>query len=227
MTQNLQEFYSDAFYANQVNGSIRSAHYFLQHLFSYFRPESIVDFGAGVGAWLATARQLGVPEVVALEGEWVRDQSKVDENVPYFYVNLDQPIRLTKRFDLAMSVEVAEHLSEGRAKGFVEDLTLASDVVMFGAAMQDQGGTNHINEQDQSYWINLFLERNYQVVDFFRAPFWRNTEIEPWYIQNTFLFIRRGCSVADKVPQFPLLDVHHPRLMLNATQLGKYGIKVG
>lgn len=227
MNADLQSLYGDAFYANQVSGSVRSAQHFLQHLFRYYRPSSMVDFGAGVGAWLAVARSLGVAEVAAIDGEWVKSQNKVDPALPYYYVNLEQPIRLNKRFDLAMSVEVAEHLNSDRAASFVEDLTLASDVVLFGAAMKDQGGTNHINEQDQTYWIRLFADRSYQCIDFFRAPFWRSTEVEPWYIQNTFLFVRQGHPALASIPAFPLLEVHHPRLLLNPTQLAKYGIKAG
>jgi hypothetical protein len=226
VNQDPNSLYGDAFYATLVAGAIRSAEHFLRHLFTHYKPTSMVDFGAGVGAWLATARRLGVRELAAIDGEWVRLQAKVDPQLHYFYVDLEQPIRLSRRFDLAMSVEVAEHLHESRARSYIEDLTLASDVVLFGAAMKDQGGTNHINEQDQSYWVNLFAERDYQCVDFFRAPFWRNTEVEPWYIQNTFLFIHRRHPTLTRIPSFPLLEVHHPRLLLNATQLAKYGIKV-
>lgn len=56
-----------------------------------------------------------------------------------------------RRFDLAMTIEVAEHLTPVRADSFVEDLTRLSDVVLFSAAIPAQGGINHVNEQWQSY----------------------------------------------------------------------------
>ncbi|MEO7385977.1 MAG: methyltransferase domain-containing protein [Gammaproteobacteria bacterium] len=227
MTPDLADLYTDEFYGHHVAGSTRSAGHFLRHLFTYFKPASMVDFGAGVGAWLATARKLGVADLLAVDGDWARSPKKVDPAVPYFHTDLETPIRLERRFDLAMSVEVAEHLQESRAAGFIEDLTLASDIVLFGAAMKDQGGVNHINEQDQYYWINLFADLQYEYVDFFRAPFWRNTEVEPWYIQNTFLFVSSGHPALETIPSFPLVEVHHPRLLLTPAQLVKYGIKVG
>lgn len=226
MNSDPQSLYGDAFYANQVAGSYRSARAFLGHLFQYWKPSSIVDFGAGVGAWLAAAHEFGITEVAAIDGDWVDTKRKVNPSIPYFHADLERPIRIDRRFDMAMSVEVAEHLHPSRAGSFVEDLTLASDVVLFGAAMRDQGGTNHVNEQDQGYWIALFAERGYLCIDFFRAPFWRSTEVEPWYVQNTFMFVRKGHPAAAAIPSLPLLEVHHPRLLLTATQLSKYGIRV-
>lgn len=66
-----------------------------------------------------------------------------------------------ERFDLAMSVEVAEHLHEASAKGFVASLTRLSDVVLFGSAFSSQGGTNHVNEQPHIYWAKLFETHDY------------------------------------------------------------------
>jgi SAM-dependent methyltransferase len=226
MSTDLHSLYGDAFYANQVAGSYRSARALLGHLFAHWKPASIVDFGAGVGTWLAAARELGVAELAAIDGDWVKAKPKVDPAIPYFHADLERPVRIDRRFELAMSVEVAEHLHPARARSFVEDLTLAADVVLFGAAMRDQGGTNHVNEQDQGYWIALFAERGWGCIDFFRAPFWRSTEVEPWYVQNTFMFVRRGHPAESAIPSVPLIEVHHPRLLLNATQLAKYGIRL-
>jgi hypothetical protein len=219
------DLYTGEFYGHHVAGSLRSAELFLRHLFTYYRPASMVDFGAGVGAWLATARRLGVGDVLAVDGEWARAQPKVDPGVRYHYTDLEQPIALGRRFDLAMSVEVAEHLTAGRAPGFIADLTRAADIVLFGAAMRDQGGVNHVNEQDQYYWLNLFADAEYDYLDFFRAPFWQNAAVEPWYVQNTFLFVRSGHPALESIPAFPLIEVHHPRLLQNPLQLAKYGLK--
>jgi hypothetical protein len=51
-----------------------------------------------------------------------------------------------KRFDLAISLEVAEHLPEGSAGALVSTLIEAAPVVVFSAAIKGQSGTNHINE---------------------------------------------------------------------------------
>ena len=69
------------------------------------------------------------------------------------------PVFLVADRELAkgsISLEVAEHLSPGRAESFISDLCQAAPVVLFGAAIPGQGGVGHLNEQWQSYWANLF-----------------------------------------------------------------------
>jgi hypothetical protein len=61
--------------------------------------------------------------------------------------NLEATLPLRERFDLAMSLEVAEHLTPGRAESFIQELCGVSDCVLFGAAIPGQGGTNHIHER--------------------------------------------------------------------------------
>ena len=58
-----------------------------------------------------------------------------------------------------------------------------------------KGGRNHINEQLQSYWIELFQKNGFRCLDVIRPATRENDEVECWYRQNTFLFI--DDSVAD------------------------------
>jgi hypothetical protein len=223
---NISKHYTADFYEIQKTGSYHSAIKFLQHLFKHYMPRSIVDFGAGVGTWLAAAKELGITDVLAIDGNWVKDLERVDSSIPYIFLDLEERIYLEKCFDLAISLEVAEHLTPSRAATFIDDICKASDLVIFSAAMKDQGGSNHINEQDPSYWIELFRLRAYECIDFFRAPFWRDNTIEPWYIQNTFLFIRMGDPRRVLLPNYPLWDVIHPRLLFNPVQFAKFGVNV-
>jgi hypothetical protein len=227
MTQsNLPDHYTASFYELQKTGSYRSATKFFQHLFKHYIPQSIVDFGAGVGTWLSAAKQLGISEVLAIDGNWVEKIERIDLSIPYIFHDLEERINLDKRFDLVISLEVAEHLTLPRAATFIDDICKASDLVMFGAAMKDQGGSNHINEQDQTYWIEMFRLRGYECIDFFRAPFWLDNTIEPWYIQNTFIFIKMGDPRKVLFPNNPLVNVVHPKLLLKSVQLAKFGINV-
>ena len=66
-----------------------------------------------------------------------------------------------KAFDLALSIEVAEHVPEMYAEAFVRYLSHASDLVLLTAAPPGQTGTGHVNEQPKLYWINKFLECGY------------------------------------------------------------------
>ena len=121
----------------------------------------------------------------------------VDQVIEFTGMDLNSPARVSAdRFDLAMSLEVAEHLYPSAAKAFIGFLADLSDAVLFGAAYPGQGGGNRINEQKPSYWANLFGELGYLPFDLFRPVVWGSPEVEFWYQQNTFLYVRTGSKVA-------------------------------
>jgi|GEM_PF-3507801 len=207
--------YDDAFYARQRVNSYKTARAFLGHLFSVFPAHSVVDFGCGVGAWLKAALDLGANSAVGYEGEWVRERA-IDPRIEFVFGNLNQIPPMQRRFELSMSVEVAEHIEPRSSEQFVVRLTEAADVVVFAAAMLRQQGDGHINCRYHSFWADLFRQRGYRLIDFFRNRFWYEVAegIEPWYVQNTFLYVKEDSPLLDKIRSDPLLDVYHP-LMLN------------
>ena len=89
-----------------------------------------------------------------------------------------------------MTLEVAEHLSPARADSFVEDLTKLSDVILFSAAIPAQGGTNHVNEQWQSYWAQKFSRLGYVAIDCIRPKVWEDTALDIHYRQNIFMYVK-------------------------------------
>ena len=80
--------------------------------------ETVVDFGCGIGAWLHAAERLGAKVTVGIEGEWIRQSETLVDQQKIGIVDLaaTQPV-FSKQFDLAMSIEVAEHLPESAADG--------------------------------------------------------------------------------------------------------------
>ncbi len=106
--------------------------------------------GCGVGTWLSVMMEKGIKDVMGLDGEWVEASMLVIPTEAFVKTDLNKSIRVRRRFDLAISLEVAEHLSAERAKGFVHDVTRLADFILFSAAVPFQGGRNHINEQWQT-----------------------------------------------------------------------------
>ncbi|MEP6815541.1 MAG: hypothetical protein ABI873_08335 [Marmoricola sp.] len=140
--------------------------------------------------------------------------------------DLTRPVRLPKRFELAVSLEVAEHLPESAAADFVESLVLASDLVLFSAGVPSQGGCNHLNEQWPEFWIDLFRKHGYSAHDCLRKKIWTNPSVSPWYAQNVFLFARdsridaRLASALNiKGEGLGQIRVIHPRLFEDNMQL--------
>ena len=54
-----------------------------------------------------------------------------------------------------------------------------------------------MNEQPHSYWAKKFAASGFVVFDLFRTIFWENLEIESWYKQNAFLYVKKD-SEAEK-----------------------------
>jgi SAM-dependent methyltransferase len=179
--------YPAGFYAGQRGGSLRSAQAILPIVFEAVRPQSVVDVGCGVGTWLYPARALGARRTVGIEGDWVAPPPEAT-GIELHHARLEEPIALDERFDLALCLEVAEHLAPMRARGLVADLTRLGRHVLFSAAIPGQGGHLHINEQWQGYWAALFAEHGYGARDLVRpAVRWR-PGVEFWYRQNTILY---------------------------------------
>lgn len=153
--------YGSSFYDQQRAGSLASAKAVLPIVLALTKPNSVVDFGCGVGTWLAAAKGLGVEHCVGLEGSWAKTQPLAAPDLEVRDTDLEQPVSLQERFDLAISLEVAEHLAPERADSFVADLCAASNVVLFSAAIPGQDGTRHQNEQWPSYWAERFIRHGY------------------------------------------------------------------
>ncbi|RYY10059.1 MAG: class I SAM-dependent methyltransferase, partial [Chitinophagaceae bacterium] len=153
-------------------------------------PRSVVDVGCGLGTFLAVFEENGVEEVLGLEGEWLDTKNLEISKEKVIIADLEKEFRSDKKFDLALCIEVAEHLSPHSADTLVNTLTGLSDVILFSAAVPGQGGQNHINEQWATYWQAKFAAKGYSYYDEIRSKIWNNKEIEWWYKQNAFLVIK-------------------------------------
>jgi SAM-dependent methyltransferase len=213
--------YDDGFYREQMEGSYRSARRYVAFVMQLLRPRRVVDVGCGRGTWLKAFRDHGADECTGFDGPWNSQANMVDGRIAFTPVDLNRPIPLAgDRYDLALSLEVAEHLEPGSAPGFVESLTRLADVVMFAAAFTGQGGIHHVNERPHTYWAGLFAQHGYLPYDLFRPAFWGDPEVQFWYQQNTFLYVRRGGALEETLARAghrPLqnvafMDCIHPAL---------------
>lgn len=209
--------YGASFYSEIAGGSFRSASIVLPLVFDVVRPRSVIDIGCGVGTWLRAARTLGVEELCGIDGSHVPKHLLEIELGEFNGRDLTQPLgHTTRRYDLVLSLEVAEHLPHSRADSFVGDLCALGDAVLFSAAIPGQGGQEHVNEERQSVWAERFMQHGFQPIDVVRPAVWSNTEVEYWYQQNTILYVADSradllASARAAVAQHrPLFDVVHP-----------------
>lgn len=179
----------------------------------YPNVRSVVDFGCGLGTWLRAFKEHGSHEILGLDGEWC-DKSLLFNNIAeteFKTVDLECPVLLNKTYDLVISLEVAEHLSEISADTFVQSLVNAGKVILFSAAIPGQGGYNHINEQYPEYWQKKFLQHGYVFHDVIRDKIWNNPEVEFWYKQNMFIVAHESIHFPeDSNFKYPVI---HPDLL--------------
>lgn len=111
-------------------------------------PKSVVDVGCGVGTWLRVGKEkYGVNTVVGIDGAYVPDKYLQIDKEDYIADDLETysvvPVlrkNNNNRFDIAVSLEVAEHISASQAEVFIGKLCDLSDIICFSAAIPGQGG---------------------------------------------------------------------------------------
>lgn len=202
--------YTPEFYAKQQERSRSSAHAILPLVLRVVPAQNAIDVGCGIGTWTAELISLGV-KAEGIDGQYVLQNELHIPRNQFRPVDLDRLPSPTDigRYDLALCMEVAEHLKPENGPAFVRFLTELAPNILFGAAIPGQGGRGHLNERWQSYWVSLFGDMGFHCRDIVRSAVWYNEAVEPWYAQNTFLFT--------KTPQLDLpestlpLDLVHPR----------------
>lgn len=217
--------YDSKFFRAWEQGSLASARVVVPIVIDLLKPGSVVDVGCGIGTWLAVFAEHGVSDTLGVDGHWVDREQLLIESSRFVAFDLEWPLEVGRSFDLAVSLEVAEHLSAQAAEGFVGSLVRLAPAVLFSAAIPDQGGADHRNEQWPEYWAALFARYGYEPVDCIRPRVWSNPDIEVWYAQNTLLYVARDelarrerlAAEVSARPRLPL-SIVHPRLFVAALE---------
>jgi SAM-dependent methyltransferase len=216
--------YDRAFYAGQSGRSLASARHVVPLVNALLAPRVVLDVGCGLGTWLAAFSEAGVAEVLGLDGDYVDPAALRIARDRFVAADLRDPPPLDRGFDLAISLEVAEHLPAEHASAFVRYLGAAAPAVLFSAAIPGQGGRDHINEQWQDYWRAKFAEIGYAAVDAIRPRIWGCPEVAVWYQQNTILYCAPGLlrerPALQAVPEGVSLNLVHPDLYSAARDRG-------
>lgn len=187
--------YTSDFFETQMPISLRSAKVILPKILALVNPKSILDVGCGTGVWLSVAKSLEVSDIVGVDGDYVNRDSLAIPVQNFLAKDLKLPFHLNRKFDLVISSEVAEHLPLEVANEFIGTLISHSDYVLFSAAAPGQGGTYHINEQPQQFWVEIFKSKGYLPVDLLRKSIWVTKGVDWWYKQNMMLFVNERVLV--------------------------------
>ena len=193
-------------------GSARSAAVVVPRIMELFpQLKSVVDVGCGTGVWLHHFQLCGVDHVVGIDGGEPSSLLQIDPN-NFISADLRQPFPVSTSYDLAICLEVAEHLPADSAQSFISELCKLSDKIVFSAAIPGQGGTGHLNERWPGYWAALFSDNGYDCFDVIRPLIWFDERVEWWYAQNILVFAKRNSDTKlDGIKRGKILDMTHPR----------------
>lgn len=171
----MTDIYTAEWFADRVDGQLTK----MEHAWALdelLHPASVIDVGCATGnmlLWWAQNR----PEVslAGVEKYAVEACQAANPLVARFIIEADAEdlgwATWFSHYDLAICVEVAEHMAPGTEHALAQGLCHLSDQVFFTAAQPGQGGDGHINCRKREFWIDLFAENGYE----------RDTElVEQW-----------------------------------------------
>lgn len=215
----IASLYPADFYRDRRTHTAHAARRVLAALPPALPRNHIADIGCGTGTWLAAALEQGAETAFGMEGGWVTQAMLDDPRIAFVPHDLERPFS-APRVDLALSLEVAEHLSPERAQGFVADLVAIAPAILFSAAIPGQGGVGHRNEQWQGWWATLFAQHGYSAHDVIRPQIWTDDAIPAWYRQNAVLYLDAATASALSLAQAEpaLLDLVHPAFWARANR---------
>src|SRR5258708_138431 len=183
--------YPEEFFDWMREGSLASARIIVPMLLELAPITSVVDVGCGDGTWLSVFLRHGVTDILGVDGFEISDALLQIPHSSFIRRDLSESFVLDRRFDLAVSLEVAEHLPKKRAQEFVCDLTRLSPIVAFSAAVPGQGGSSHLNEQHQDYLAATVATQDYLPCDCIRGRVWDASDVSVWYAQNLIVYCSR------------------------------------
>ena len=234
MTQGFH--YSEKFYSSVDLRASNTAKVVFKTLKSYIHVDSIVDAGCGSGAWVRTAIEGGVTRAYGLD--LLSSLTLIAGNINFEKILTNGMLILKERdfvkdsqsklpsADLAICLEVVEHLPPNIATSLVAKLAEASKFVVFSAAQPGQGGTYHINERPIEYWVEEFAKHNFEPFDPFREILNKSKDVPRFYALNMLLFVSKEAlesdnRIVDKTV-FDRVKVNNLRQLEKRTPLEKF-----
>lgn len=126
-------------------------------LINTLAPKSVIDYGCGSGIYLVPFKNKGI-KVLGIDGA---DGSGQHIKPDWQQVDFRKPFAALDVFDLALCIEVAEHVPPQYADMLIDGLCASANTIFFSAARPGQGGEGHYNEKDKQYWIEKFNTRGF------------------------------------------------------------------
>ena len=197
------ELYDDAYYQTMDREMAVPARGIAESIIEQFpdlRGGAALDIGCGNGAVISELKRLGMT-VAGLEYADAAVARAKARGLDVFKFDIESDGGYQTPADLVISTEVAEHLPESSADRYVDLMTrLSRKIIVMTAATPGQGGTDHVNEQPNAYWIHKIESRGFKhalaLTNKFRRD-WPSRGVDRHRANNVMVFERSGGNTAD------------------------------
>ena len=169
------------------------------------------DVGCGVGTWLAACAENGIDDYLGIDGYHVDADLLQIPRRNFRTADLREPLTFDRAYDLALSVEVAEHLPPEAGPALVKQLTSAAPAVLFwlrspgkqapATSTSDGRATGSASSRVTTIPGGRGPSGDLDLND---IPF--------WYRQNVILYLRSDRLPGDYVAP-RIVDLVHPELL--------------
>jgi SAM-dependent methyltransferase len=190
------EIYDHAYYERSADAKRVTMQHIADSIVRDTSPRTLVDVGCGGGFLLTALAQRGIT-CFGLEYSQAGIDLCRSVGLDVRRFDLEHDTFDDRSFDVAVSMEVAEHLPATVADRFVDLLARVAPVVVFTAARPGQVGTDHVNEQPPEYWIERFAARGFALngtlADAWKRE-WETLGVIECYRDNLMVFSRSADS---------------------------------
>lgn len=120
---------------------------------------TLIDVGCAIGEYVRKFKEEYGILSEGIEGSPEAKDFFVTDGI--MVLDLREKLRLFSKYDVCMSLEVAEHIEPKYADQYVDNLVNLSDNILITAAPQGQGGHHHVNCRSKHYWERKFFVNKY------------------------------------------------------------------
>ncbi len=162
-------------------------------LMAEFNPEVLVDVGCGDGGISLAFFDKGCSKIHAFDYSQEAVELALNKGLPSVrQIDLTKAEFIPAKGDLCICLEVAEHIPQSYARHLCKLLSEVAPNLVLTAAPPGQGGHLHVNEQPQSYWIELMksFSMRYDGESVARIRKAYNGRMLPDYDRNLMVFKR-------------------------------------
>ena len=166
-------------------------------------PKTVLDGGCAMGHLVAALRDLGV-EAYGIDISQYAISMVREDLRPYCAVgSLADPLpaAFPERFDLIVSLEVLEHLTQADGQAAIANLCAHTDRFLFCSTPDDFEDPTHINVQPTAYWAGLFAQNG----------LFRDFGYDASYITSYAVLFSRRDSRTGLVEGYEAFYTHHRR----------------